>query len=303
MFSNILFSSIHILATYVQWLSPSTVNKINYLILERSVYLVNFSQQMRGKYAGITGQVGSNAFFITIFIALVISKLYISKTLKIRMFLSTLLLLGFYALLLTEKRGLLLFNIITILFILIILLYKKMELKKIKGLIITFFITIITILVWMLSINSYLLNYYLFDEDISTGRVDIYKRVLEMISKNPILGNGIGSIEETLNIKGHNIYLQLWAESGIFALIIFIILITSFLIFSIKLLLDEKDIKNYSFLDKILFSIYIQFIFILYGFTGNPLYDYFILGIYIISTSVPYYLNVKNESQKEGKFI
>lgn len=306
MFSNILFSSIHILATYVQWISPGIVNKINYLILERSVYLVNFSQQIRGKYAGITGQVGSNAFFITIFIALIISKLYISKTFKKRFFLSILLFLGFYALLLTEKRGLLLFNIITILFILIILLYKKMELKRIKSLIITSVIMIITILVWILSINSYLLEYYLFDEDISTGRVDIYKHVIEMISINPILGNGIGSIEESLNIKGHNIYLQLWAESGFFSLILFIILITSFLIFSIKIFLDKNHAKidRNNFHDKILFSIYIQFIFILYGFTGNPLYDYFILGIYIISASIPYYVNVKKiESQKEGKFI
>ncbi|MDI3236269.1 O-antigen ligase family protein [Exiguobacterium antarcticum] len=306
MFANILFSSTHVLATYLQWIVPSVVNRFNYIVLERSVYFVNFSQQIRGKYAGITGQVGSNAFFITIFIAIVVSKLYVSKTLKSKLVLLFFLILGFYALLLTEKRGLLLFNILTIFFMFGILIYKKLKLKKIKSLIIIFITILIFIFIWLLSNNSYLLEYYLFDEDISTGRVGIYKDVMGMIGENPVLGNGIGSIEESLNIKGHNIYLQLWAESGLIALILFVILIAGVLIFSVRLFsrknIEDKNGRNY--FDKVLFSIYIQFIFILYGFTGNPLYDYFILGIYIISASVPYYVSVAiSKSKKEGEII
>lgn len=117
--------------------------------------------------------------------------------------------------------------------------------------------------------------------DFSSGRIEFFWiYAIEMFLDSPILGHGWRSFKYgdigTLNANdAHNIYLQLLAEVGLvgFALVMFFIIRT--LLTTYKAIRDHEvkaclSDKSMSILKM---SFAYQIFFILYGFTGNPLYD------------------------------
>lgn len=85
------------------------------------------------------------------------------------------------------------------------------------------------------SILMRLLSIFNFSDSSTYTRGYIYSAMLKIIGQNPIFGVGLGAeslrysvkcagvyLAKALFIHGHNIYLQIWAESGIFALIAFL---------------------------------------------------------------------------------
>lgn len=280
-----VFSAIHLAATIIQYFDKGLVDKINKVILPYSSYLVNYSQVSRGKYPGITSQVGMNAFFITVFIGFSYA-LYKASKFRKYIFLCV---MGYWGIILTQKRGLLICNIIvTIIINIIYNLDKKDRKMKIKrGFIVLLIITVFTIIIIWGVFNNEIINKLLFEEDITTGRIDIYINVLKLIKNNFILGNGIGTVEKVIGIKAHNIYIQVLAEMGIIGLLSYLIALIGTLMISINnFIRSKKNNLNKKIKINLIFSIYIQLIFIFYGLTGNPLYDYFILGIYFASLSL-----------------
>lgn len=278
---SFIFSLIHVIATIIQLLIPSIIMKFNTYILAAQSYRVNYSQLIRGKYAGITGQVGTNAFFITIFIAIIFCWCIEVKEKRKKYIGIGLFFIGVIAILLTGKRGLLLFNISTIVLILII-----KSIKNKKHVLNVFLLIVVGSVISVGGIyviqNISTISKYIVDQDVTSGRIDIYASVFEMIKNSPYIGNGLYSVESIVGIKAHNIYLQLWAELGIIGLVIYCYTIAITLYNSIKIYINYTEKRFYTLL-----SIYIQLIFISYGLSGNPLYDYFILGIYIIATALP----------------
>lgn len=85
------------------------------------------------------------------------------------------------------------------------------------------------------------------------GRFESWSISLRMIKEHPLLGNGIGtfmalfkSYSPSGNMQyAHNCFLQLWAEAGLIALVIFILFILKTLK---KGFLSYKTTKNYIFL-------------------------------------------------------
>ena len=208
---------------------------------------------------------------------------------KRRFLLVLIFMLGFIALLLTTKRGLLLFNSIAILYLFFLVNLGRS--KKNKKAIVISLILLVTISVFSAAIylisNPSIATKILVDDDITSGRIGIYLLVFELIKKAPFIGNGLSSVEEFVGIKAHNIYLQLWAELGIAGLFLY----TTAMLFTLKKTIQTYSIVNYVKIEKlkilVLVSIYIQIVFILYGFTGNGLYDYFMIGTYMIAIALP----------------
>lgn len=303
----LLFSSIHTLFTLIQYKLPNIVDKVNKLILSNALYRVNTSQLNQGKYPGITGQVGANAFYISIFIAVIFSICYVEKRGRRKIMYAFLLLLGGVALILTGKRGLLLTNIVIISIFLLVKIVKCLKANnKIWGHMVGIFLifmAVIFILIISFNINS-IIN-YINAEDLTSGRGIIYEENIYLIKNHILLGCGLGKVKSIFGMEGHNIYIQIWAELGIIGLFLYLSSLGLSLINSVRIYMkfSKMDKTGGKILYIILISIYIQLIFIIYGFTGNPLYDYFELGIYLVSLSVPiaflktkyYGLNEKRE--------
>ena len=64
---------------------------------------------------------------------------------------------------------------------------------------------------------------------INDGRFELYSQSLSLFGENPVFGNGIGSIFHYLHSYSHNLFMDILAESGIFGLVLFIMVLVIFL--------------------------------------------------------------------------
>jgi len=113
------------------------------------------------------------------------------------------------------------------------------------------FLTIAFTIIIMTTANPIINRLYSsFDltEGSNSERIEIWKKSLEVINKNPVLGVGLGnyalsikpSAEYREPIYSHNLYMDIAVETGVFNAIIFI----SFLFFSISNLIKNLNKKN-----------------------------------------------------------
>jgi O-antigen ligase len=142
---------------------------------------------------------------------------------------------------------------------------------------------------------------YVLTRDIEdAGREQLRVQAVEYFKSNPLLGIGWTNYKNLFLLRKthvHNIYYQLLCESGIIGFAIFIFFfISSFFRTIKKIALADDESFEYSWL---LLSLYIQIYFLLYGISGNPLYDieetilyFFAVGI----SMLPMLDNIKQEN-------
>ena len=127
--------------------------------------------------------------------------------------------------------------------------------------------------------------------DMSVGRVDVWLKAFSMFGKHSLVGIGWG---QYVNQGGwfwniHNIYIQLLVETGIIGFIIYcgwflFHLVRTWSTYS-KMRVNSQDYmnKDYCLMN---FSLAMQIFFLLYGFTGNPLYDREMFVPYFIACAI-----------------
>lgn len=280
--SIIIFSTIHVIATFIYQFNPDIIQGICRKILNANQLQVNFNAMRFGSNSGITGEPGYNAFLITAFIAIFFSRYITGKKHKTINLIC--LLIGVFAIFLTGKRGLLIANIVAMVVLVFILGFQNKS--KIIMYIISFSLVAIigyNILVKIPEANIVLERFQRNIEagDITNGRVELYEIMINNIKNKFFFGNGIKStVILTGGNDGHNIYLQLFSELGIVGLVTFSFAFIISLFKSIKIAsIINKFKEKQNFVSQ---SIYIQIFFLIYGITGNPLFNISIFAFYII---------------------
>lgn len=133
--------------------------------------------------------------------------------------------------------------------------------------------------------------------DVSSSRLSLYIWALKLFAKHPIFGIGwgrfrttvIGNVTVSTALDTHNIYLQLLCETGIIGLLIFLVI---FILFwnttknAYSRCVNRKEEQMSSWRQPLFFSFAYQTYFLLYGLTGNPLYDQHFQIIYIFSCCI-----------------
>lgn len=190
---------------------------------------------------------------------------------------------GLYCVILTAKRGLLLGSGVAL--IISYIINQKSRNIPIGKVFIVIFLIIIIVIAILLNLDAFkiLLIRFIEVDDITTGRTNIYFKMLSSILKNPLIGTGTASAFKMLGIGGHNIYLTVLFENGIVA---FTFLIIAILYTLYKTIINAFFIGRHighSKLPFFIFGLYIQILFFIYGFFGNPLYDNYILYFYLFS--------------------
>lgn len=197
-------------------------------------------------------------------------------------------LLMFLGLFLAGKRGALLFTIFSL--VIVYIFVNNMANKKVVGrafLGIGLFLVVFLIAYWKVPqvqsvIERFTTSYSDFDE-FSSGRLEFFwERAIDMFFQNPVIGSGwrafkykITMFDDLNQNDAHNIYIQLLAEVGIIG---FCIVVAFFVIAWYKTFKSIKTIKKLKVLSKkqevaLIISLAYQTYFLLYGFSGNPLYD------------------------------
>mgnify|MGYP004501953557 CR=1 FL=1 len=144
--------------------------------------------------------------------------------------------------------------------------------------------------------------------DVSLGRLEQSAIALGIFKKNIIFGSGWDSFKylykaqfgSLLNV--HNIYIQLLCENGIIGAVpfyCFFVYALSRTVNSLVYLRKNNPGENTAAELYLCFSISMQIFFLLYGMTGNPLYDQQVFYPYIVCVAAgEFYVNyVRNVKQ------
>ena len=291
-----IFATEHLLATYIAaFFKNLYVNTILAFLdsipgsLSKSHYLYS------GFNPGLTTHYSTNGMYISTFCILFFVE-YLNNRSK-KNFIK--LLLSFIALLLVGKKGAVLFTVMSFMVTYVIINKEKIS-KKILNFIALSLGLILTIYI----ISSFIPQVTIvFDRvthtinsggDLLTGRGQFNSLALRLWSKNKLFGCGWGNFSnyyqiELLNtfktdyLDAHNVYLQLLCETGLVGAALIIGIMVYCYIGTLKTL--RNDTSNNIWVK---FSFAFQTFFLLYCFSGNPLYDaqcyilYFIcIGIYL----------------------
>ena len=189
------------------------------------------------------------------------------------------ILLGLVCVLLNGKRIAIVINVVTA-FVSYYLLIKSSKRQTGNVLTIGIVLAIIIGIIAYTDLGSIIIekNSELAESgDITNGRADLNAHMLKIFEGNPIFG--IGPFCTSMYVGeflGHNIYMTTLSENGLIG----------FICLCMLLLLNIRDsFKRFKCGDHSVYmyvSIYIQIFFIVYGFTGNPLYGSQFLITYII---------------------
>lgn len=240
-----------------------------------------------GIYSGLTYQTAVNALYLSIGIGATFCSLLYDKT--ARVWKVILIAVELICIMLSAKRGHLLFVVLSLL---IITYYSGNKGKRIRN------IMIIGILLFVLYIIAYYkvpsVSYFFdrlsnTDGDITNGRITLYVSAVEHFKTHPIFGIGWEQFRNVYirYIDVHNIYLQLLCETGLVGTAVFLTAFIGTLVYTIKkinAIVSSRTIYREKYL--LLFGLFCQVFFLLYGFTGNALYDYYVLSFYFIGAVI-----------------
>lgn len=290
----LVISSFYLITTLLFFLIPPLYSRIAIPILQNSSVFDLQSEYNQGIMFGFTTHYSSNAIYLALGLIMSVARAFFSghKRNYQEIVLSFLFL---FALLLTGKRGHIIFSVAAI-----IVAYYCYAAKEKFGRIFK-----IMALVIVGTIGLYTMSYFVpqvmnfvnrFIETAEEGDVLMYRDVfyayaLEGFKKAPIWGNGWMWYNYTTKLNSaynvHNIYIQLLAETGIVGFSIFVGYFIYAFIRAARLLIrikkrEDKHLEGFS--GHIAAALMVQVFFICYGMSGNPLYDIEVLIPYLIST-------------------
>lgn len=229
------FSVANVIITLLCYLFPNVMGNLI------AFFLPNVNTRF-AYISGVLGQTGTNAIVISY--SIIYFWIRLINTKKYRLFSIIMLVLSLFALILTGKRGPLLWIFVTAL----ISLFLQ---QKAKGFKITKIIGVLLLVILMLlfsfallrnneAFNSFITRINGDNDDISSGRFELFKNAIKIFEEHIFIGIGAGAYNH-FGQGAHNDYLQILAENGIIVSCIFFYFIIYNLYFSIKKYIYEKD--------------------------------------------------------------
>ena len=267
-------------ATFLFYFFPniylnSVVPKLADYLKETAVIMMRTN-----RYPGLTGHYSTNGTYLAIGFGAVISIIFCKtgeKKKNSKYLIVCLLILG--ALLLIGKRAHLVFSVAAAFGV----YWLSNDKDKVNRLIKLLGVVLVAAILFVIMVNQIpaLSNTFnRFSETADSGdflmsRGLFYAEAISQFKSHLLLGCGWKQMVNLLAHDVHNIYIQLLAETGLVGFSFYIILFVSGLLMAVRLVKMAASSTSESIVDKklIYFAAYYMFFFILYGFTGNPLYD------------------------------
>lgn len=259
----------------LQYILKDTFNSVIRPFYKAGVY-EHFLLHWKNKaYAGFSGYTANAAYYCATLFGCVIFRILQKKEQKKYKKIAQVVIavLSIFAVILTSKRGLAV--ALAGSFAVSYMLWKKVSLKTVVK--VVFFAALAGGALYFLVEYNEAVGAFMkrFDSqpggDLTTGRDDIWSALFQNAS-NPIIGQGTGSTYTIANAGGHNIYVQLYYDHGILGMIPYILFFADNFINAAK----RNDPT----------SMYAQLIFLIYGFSGNPLYVTSMFIVYLIFSAV-----------------
>lgn len=256
-----------------------------------------YTQYARGCMPGLTNHYSTNGMLLGVGTVIFGCEMIYRKDMKnLIMFLVMVV-----ALLLTGKRSDILFTAagVYLAYFCYMSNKKRTRLTNTIGIIIVVGIALLVIVNFVPSLATFVTRFEDTAEsgDVTLGRTKMWAIAIDYFKQNPIIGLGWGRFS-AVNLhewKAHNIYLQLLAETGILGFLVFAFFFISTLINSWQHLKRIRISGKTSYDNEelhMLFAIAMQVFFLLYGITGNSLYDReMYVPYFIVCAITSFYVN------------
>lgn len=316
-----VFSIIYAICTFWFILDKGFYNRFIFGLFTAEDQASLLTNNKLGYAAGLTGHYSHNAMYLTLGTGVFAAELLMKKE-KMNINISALLgfLLCFIALLSTGKRGPTIFAVCSL-----GVMYYCFTADKPRGRLIKMIFIGALIISGLYILASFFPQVMLVLErvesaresgNLTNGRDLLTNLALDLFKTKPVFGIGWYGfryihIQEypwfPYMVHVHNVYIQLLCETGVVGFALYMIFFIGSYANGIKILLLERkeriELPNKAkmFLS---FSVFIQTFFLLYSFTGNPLYDVMIQFPYLMFCSVPViytYLYI-DDSRYRGRF-
>lgn len=304
--SIFVFSIIIVFGTFVSFFFSDVYRELFFPLFDMDSQSTIDILIRRGAHTGFTNQTSANGFLLSVGLGLLFSMVFTRH--NSNLWVKIMMILSIIALFMTMKRSFILANIISI--SILIYLKLKVENRKINKILkifsgsIAIGIVLIVISPYVPVIQNTIERFAITDEGIYTsGRDIIYIYGIEMFLSSPLIGWGLDSVSPFLahnfGLAGiqqmHNIYLQLLAETGIIGFVVSMIAFTK--MYSISYIAAKQ---GYNYCDKkvkyvLISSLYVQTVWYIYGFFGNPITEHVFLlaNLLFFSVSLFYYKKFK----------
>ena len=275
-----------------------------------STYAAVVKQQI-DRVPGFSTNPGFSAGYISAGIIVLVSLCHKKKSISKKEMIRLVILFG--ALLFTGKRGPTIFLVITLLLCYLIPIngmkkinrYWKMFFLCVTVIVIYFVLKDFLVVIPAISEISKTISGLLEGDDISSGRNSLYAWAFRLFLLHPLFGIGWGNYKTTVvgnatlvkELDVHNIYLQLLCETGITGFIIIVGMFFWFWNKTKRLYIQcfkRQDSKSRELLPYIFFSFAYQTCFLIFGLTGNTLYDQHYQILYMISCAIMMTYNNNN---------
>lgn len=309
---KILFSfcTMYGITIVLRWIVPEVFNQIYLNKFGSESYRIQNLSFTKGYNSGILSEVSTVCAYIVIGLGLSYYVIGCNKKWK-KIFCIFFFL---FALLLTGKRAHFIFAILAMILEYIFSAFGRTQLMRFCKVVV--FGGLIAILGIGIIINSQsaILSRYattiialLEGEDITTGRFLIWKKTWLLIQDSFLFGAGWGSCEQfityhmnsTVTLGAHNIWLQLWAETGIFGMLSFIFVVVCGLFCTINIIRNNNNRMVFEqYKPLVRFFLFYQWFFLLYSFTGAPLYDRVYFVPYFIGIAMCLHISTTLKSSK-----
>ena len=259
---------------------------------------INATEKLTGSSifaAGFTSQVGYTSFFLIVCIGAVFC--FRKTVFKYASYPLLLFMIG--ALLLTGKRGPVAFFVVALMFVYFMEGYGKEKIYRVFQIvgILVALIIILTLLNKFTDSDGIKRIYETFEKLLHSGSIDdagrtqLHEQALWYFGKNPIFGIGWTNFMKMFTLRSthvHCIYLQLLCETGVVGFAIFIGFFVKRFISTLNQARAVSPSKDSLDSCWIRFSLYVQAYFLMYGITGNPLYDVEETIIYFFAIGISY---------------
>lgn len=299
---------IHVSATILFFLIPPLYTSFyNVLRIDLQSWATILSYQS-GYELGLTSHYSTNAIYCTIaFIIAMTLFINCDKKNKERRIYFVFAALAMLAILLTAKRGHLIFGLAAVLVTYYFCAREHFSNKILK----TVLVSILAVSAFMIvsqyipALRNVIERFVNSNDDISNGRYAFWEAALDGFYNNKIFGLGWqGYFYVILNADTsfghtnvHNVYIQLLCERGIVGTAFVILLYLHNLKSSLRCINNLKKQTKTNYFSYVAVSFAIQVFFIIYGITGCDLFDFTFVS-YVLSCCIFSSINMEFDSRK-----
>lgn len=306
-----LFTGIYVFFTFFFFMFPESYP----IMIELYGYIpIGTVNGQMGYRAGLADHYSSNGIFIAVFLLLMaVSWMASTDRTKrerrdkyLRLLMS---ILAMVALLMTTKRGVLLWSMLSLLSTYWIVSRRKLKsFLKLLGSCFLLLVVLTFLIERIPQLNTVFLRFFTIGTDGSSlERLAMWKMAFSMFEENPFFGTGFWTFQERyadslfgiyhndLRYKymfAHNVYFQVLAETGLIGLFLYLMAVGMLLRETIRLVRIYSQDENTKIRFFVQFSLCLQIFYLLYSISGNCLYDivFYFYGLAMaMATTIHYY--------------